>query len=131
MIGERSRSPFRRETHRTLRPNPQQREPPQYPGLMTLIRILLGIFLALLLMVVAVPGAVLVDLVSGGTGLGICPDGLGTCTTGVFAGTELLVILSVVIAVIAALIAGSARLLRWLGNRRRQRASETTSAAAE
>ena len=110
--------PFGREMHRTPRLNPQQREPPRYPGLMTLVRLLLGIFLALLVMVFAVPGAVLVDLVSGGTGLGICPAGLGTCTTGVFAGAELLVLLSVIIALIAALIAASARLLRWLASRR-------------
>jgi hypothetical protein len=85
---------------------------------MTLVRIVLGILLALLVMVVAVPGAILIDLVSGGTGMGLCTDGLGTCTTGVFAGTELLIIMSGIIAVLAALIAGSVRLLRWLGRRR-------------
>ena len=86
---------------------------------MTLVRIVLGILLALLVIVVAVPAAILVDLVSGGTGLGMCPEGLGVCTTGVFAGTELLVAMSLTIAVLAALIAGSVRLLRWLGKRRR------------
>lgn len=85
---------------------------------MTLVRIVLGILLALLVMVVAVPGAILIDLVSGGTGMGLCTDGLGTCTTGVFAGAELLIIMSGIIAVLAALIAGSVRLLRWLGRRR-------------
>jgi hypothetical protein len=85
---------------------------------MTLVRIVLGILLALLLVVVAVPGAVLVDLVSGGTGLGLCQSGLDTCTTGVFAGTELLIVLSAALAVLAALIAGTVRLLRWLGRRR-------------
>ncbi|MEN8239877.1 MAG: hypothetical protein ABFR53_11840, partial [Actinomycetota bacterium] len=74
---------------------------------MTLVRIVLGILLALLVVVVAVPGAILVDLVSGGTGMGLCTEGLGTCTTGVFAGAELFAILSVIIAVIGALIAGS------------------------
>jgi hypothetical protein len=85
---------------------------------MTLVRIVLGILLALLVMVVAVPGAILIDLVSGGTGMGLCIDGLGTCTTGVFAGAELLIIMSGIIAVLAALIAGSVRLLRWLARRR-------------
>jgi hypothetical protein len=93
---------------------------------MTLIRIVLGILLALLVVVVAVPGAILVDLVSGGTGLGLCTDGLGTCTTGVFAGAELLVIMSGIIAVLAALIAGAVRFLRWLGKRRESRLSVTT-----
>jgi hypothetical protein len=85
---------------------------------MTLVRIVLGVLLAFLVVVVAVPGAILVDLVSGGTGLGMCTDGLGTCTTGVFAGAELLIVMSVIIAVLAALIAGTVRLLRWLGKRR-------------
>jgi hypothetical protein len=89
-----------------------------YSGTMTLVRIVLGILLALLVMVVAVPGAILIDLVSGGTGMGLCIDGLGTCTTGVFAGAELLIIMSGIIAVLAALIAGSVRLLRWLARRR-------------
>lgn len=86
--------------------------------MMILVRIVLGILLALLVVVIAVPGAILVDLVSGGTGLGLCTEGLGACTTGVFAGAELLIIMSAIIAVLAALIAGSLRLLRWLGSRR-------------
>jgi len=85
---------------------------------MILVRIVLGILLALLVVAVAVPGAILVDLVSGGTGLGLCAEGLGACTTGVFAGAELLIIMSGVIAILAALIAGSVRFLRWLGRRR-------------
>jgi hypothetical protein len=86
--------------------------------MMILVRIVLGVLLALLVVVVAVPGAILVDLVSGGTGLGLCTEGLGTCTTGVFAGAELLIIMSGIIVVLAALIAGSVRLLRWLGRRK-------------
>jgi hypothetical protein len=86
---------------------------------MILVRIVLGVLLALLVVVIAVPGAILVDLVSGGTGLGLCTEGLGTCTTGVFAGAEFLVIMAGVIVVLVALIAGSVRLLRWLDNRKR------------
>ncbi len=85
---------------------------------MTAARIVLGILLALLVLVVAVPGAVLVDLVSGGTGLGLCPAGLEACTSGVFVGSELLVILSAIIAVLAGLIAATIRFLRWMGARR-------------
>lgn len=96
---------------------------------MTLVRIVLGILLGLLVLAAAVPGAILVDLVSGGTGLGMCVDGLGTCTTGVFAGAELLVILSLAIAVIAMLIAASVRLLRWLTTRRQKRTQNTEHSA--
>jgi hypothetical protein len=86
---------------------------------MILVRIILGVLLALLVLVVAVPGAILVDLVSGGTGMGLCAEGLGACTTGVFAGTELLIMLTATIAILAALIAGTVRLMRWMSNRRR------------
>jgi uncharacterized membrane protein len=106
------------EMHRTPRENPQQYGEERYSGTMILVRIVLGILLALLVVVVAVPGAILVDLVSGGTGMGLCTEGLGTCTTGAFAGAELLVILTGIIAVLVALIAGAVRMLRWLGKRR-------------
>ncbi len=105
--------------HRAGSPNHQQHEWDRYPESMTLARILLGILLALIAVVVAVPSVILVDLVSGGTGLGLCTEGLGTCTTGVFAGTELLVIMSLTLVVLAGLAAGVVRFLRWLGNRRR------------
>ena len=54
----------------------------------------------------------LVDLVSGGTGLGLCPDGLGRCTTSAFTLVELILLLGVVLGILGAGIAGCLRFLR-------------------
>ncbi|GMQ93497.1 MAG: hypothetical protein BMS9Abin12_0974 [Acidimicrobiia bacterium] len=79
---------------------------------MTFVRILLGALLGVLVLVVAFPAVVLIDLVSGGTGLGLCREGLGTCSAGVYAGAELLVVLSGIIVVLALFIALCLRILR-------------------
>lgn len=79
---------------------------------MTFVRIVLGALLGILGLVVAVPAIVLIDLVSGGTGLGLCPRGLGTCDTGAYAGAELLIILAGLIIVLGVGIAACMHLLR-------------------
>jgi hypothetical protein len=78
---------------------------------MVAIRIVLGALVVLLVVVVAVPAAALIDLVLGGTGLGLCPDGLGTCSTSVFGAMELLLVLLLVASVIGAGVVGCLRLL--------------------
>lgn len=79
---------------------------------MAVVRVLLGGLLAMLVVVVAVPGIVLVDLVAGGTGLGLCPAGLGTCRTSVFTMMELLGLLTIAVTLIGAGIVGCLRVLR-------------------
>jgi len=78
---------------------------------MAFVRILLGALVAVLVVVVAIPAVVLFDLVVGGTGLGLCPNGLGTCATSAFTLMELLVILGGAVAVIGGVIVGFLRLL--------------------
>jgi hypothetical protein len=78
---------------------------------MVVVKIVLGALLALLIVVIAVPAVVLMDLVLGGTGLGLCPDGLGACSTSMFSTMELLLVLLVVMSVIGAGVAGCLRLL--------------------
>ena len=78
---------------------------------MVVVKIVLGALVALLAVVVAVPAVVLMDLVLGGTGLGLCPEGLGTCSTSMFSAMELLLVLLVVISMIGAGVAGCFRLL--------------------
>ena len=78
---------------------------------MVVVRIVLGALIALLAVVIAVPAVVLMDLVFGGTGLGLCPDGLGACPTSMFTGMELLLVLLVAASVIGAGVAGCLRLL--------------------
>lgn len=78
---------------------------------MVFVRVLLGGLVVLLAVVVAIPAVVLVDLVAGGTGLGLCPTGLGTCDTSTFALMELLVILTGSVVLIGGGIVGCVHLL--------------------
>lgn len=80
---------------------------------MTFVRILLGALLGVLALVLAVPAVVLIDLVTGGTGLGLCESGLGTCSAGAYAGAELLIILTAAITILGFVIAACLRILRW------------------
>lgn len=81
---------------------------------MVFVRLLLGALVALLVVVVAIPAIVLLDLVAGGTGLGLCPTGLGTCSTSAYAVMELLVILVGSVAIVGAGIAGCLHILNRL-----------------
>ena len=56
---------------------------------MTAIRIVIGALIALIVAVTLLPMLVLLDLVGGGDGWGICPDGLASCRTSYFSGPEL------------------------------------------
>jgi hypothetical protein len=78
---------------------------------MVFVRILLGALVAMLVVVVAVPAVVLFDLVVGGTGLGLCPMGLGACTTSAFTVMELLGVLMLAVAIVGAAIVGCLRIL--------------------
>jgi len=62
--------------------------------MMVFVRLLLGGLVVLLAIIVAVPAVVLLDLVVGGTGLGLCASGLGTCSTSAFTLMELVVVLT-------------------------------------
>ena len=57
------------------------------------LRILLGVLVGIVIAAAIAPMLVLADLAGGGTGWGLCPDGISTCTTSYFAGPELLAIL--------------------------------------
>jgi hypothetical protein len=81
---------------------------------MAFVRVLMGVLIALGGIVLAVPAVVLLDLMAGGTGLGLCPDGLAACETSMYVMAELILILAVALAVIGAGIAGCVRLLRKL-----------------
>lgn len=56
---------------------------------MTLIRVVIGILIAAIVAVTLLPLLVLLDLVGGGNGWGLCPDGLSSCRTSYFDGPEL------------------------------------------
>jgi hypothetical protein len=67
------------------------------------LRVLIGALIALAVAIAVVPLAVLADLKDGGSGWGLCPQGLAVCRNGYFAGFELLS--GVVIALGAVLLA--------------------------
>jgi hypothetical protein len=78
---------------------------------MAFVRLLLGGLVALLVFVVAIPAVALLDLVVGGTGLGLCPVGLGTCSTSAFTFMELLVVLVGAVVLIGGGIIGCLHIL--------------------
>lgn len=84
---------------------------------MVFVRILMGVLIGLGAIVVAIPAVVLIDLIGGGTGLGLCPDGLGVCETSMYMISELILVLGIALVVIGAGIAACVRLLRHLSRR--------------
>lgn len=82
------------------------------------MRFLMGMLIAVAVVAAAIPAVVLIDLVSGGTGLGLCPGGLGRCTTSPFTVAELMILLGATMAVLGGGIAICVRLLRRDGSRR-------------
>jgi len=83
-----------------------------------LLRTLLGVLIAVAAATVAVPLLVLADLAGGGSGWGLCRDGLSACSTSYFAGPELLVILLVVLSIALGGAALCTRAIRGYGRRR-------------
>jgi hypothetical protein len=64
---------------------------------MTTVRIVIGLVIGAIVVVALVPMIALVDLAGGGDGLGLCPDGLGSCQTSYFDGPELLGVLTILL----------------------------------
>ncbi|MEZ5176223.1 MAG: hypothetical protein R2823_08480 [Acidimicrobiia bacterium] len=78
---------------------------------MIAVRVVLGALIVLLAAVVVLPAVVLVDLVTGGSGLGLCPDGLGTCETSLFTLLELALVFGALAGGLGFGIAGCWRML--------------------
>ena len=78
---------------------------------MVAVRFLLGVLIAIGAIILALPAVVLVDLAAGGSGLGLCPDGLGACETSTFTIAELVILLGVACVVIGGGIAVCIRVL--------------------
>lgn len=56
---------------------------------MLIVRLLIGMLVLAIVAVGAVPLLVLLDLLGGGDGLGLCPRGVNACENGYFKGPEL------------------------------------------
>lgn len=83
----------------------------------TALRVFQAILIVIGIAIAAVPLLVLLDLVNGGTGLGLCVGGLGGCSGSYFTGLELLAILTFALFLVVSGIAVCDRLLRRLASR--------------
>ena len=88
------------------------------------LRIVIGLLVAAVVAVAAVPMLVIMDLNSGGTGWGLCPGGIGDCRTSYFVGFELLAIGAVILFALVFVIRIAILLLRKVEE---QHASPTPS----
>lgn len=89
---------------------------------MTPLKATVGAIIALIVIVALVPMFVLLDLAGGGDGLGICPDGLGSCRTSYFDGPELLALLVLIMFLLLAVLQAVLRVQRQMTARRRREA---------
>jgi hypothetical protein len=106
--------------HRSAGPGKRPRKA-AYPGILgvvTALRVLIGVLIAGAIGIALVPLAVLVDLHEGGTGWGLCAEGLDGCRNSYFAGFELFGGVAIALAAVLALIHFCIRLLRWMESRR-------------
>lgn len=85
---------------------------------MTVVRIVIGAIIAAIVVVAAVPMLVLLDMVGGGDGWGLCPDGIASCGTSYFEGPELLAWLLVLIFLLMMLLRAALHLQRLIDGRR-------------
>lgn len=68
------------------------------------LRIILGVLIVAVFAIAAIPLLVLLDLIDGGSGWGLCPSGLRACDDSYFTGPELLALLALALFVLLGLI---------------------------
>ena len=85
------------------------------------LRIAIGLLTVGTLTIALLPLLVLLDLGDGGTGWGLCQDGVAGCRNSYFAGFELVAVLAVALFGGLALIAILVRALRVVERREKQR----------
>ena len=76
------------------------------------LRILLGVLVVIVVATAVAPLLVIADLAGDGSGWGLCPEGIATCSTSYFTGPELLTILLFVLFAALAGVAVCLRLIR-------------------
>ncbi len=86
-------------------------------GVMVLLRALIVALIGAAIAVALIPLMVLLDIRRGGTGWGLCPEGLGDCRTSYFDGFELIGWLFVAMFLLLGMIAACVRILRYLERR--------------
>ena len=91
------------------------------------LRILLGLLIVAVIAVAAVPVFAILDLIDGGSGWGLCPDGLNDCETSYFTGLELAAVLTVALFVLLGLIAVCQKAIAYVSARSARRAQTTAA----
>lgn len=86
-------------------------------GVRIMLRIAIGGLIGAIVVIASVPLLVLRDLNSGGTGWGLCADGLERCTTSYFSGFELIIWLAVALLIVLVLLRAATRTLRFVEHR--------------
>ena len=81
---------------------------------MSTVKIVIGVVIGAIVVVALVPMVALVDLAGGGDGLGLCPDGLGSCRTSYFDGPELLGVLTVLLFLLLMILRAALHVRRML-----------------
>jgi len=89
---------------------------------MTVVSIVIGFVIAAIVIVALVPMVALIDLAGGGDGLGLCPDGLGSCRTSYFDGPELLAVLTVLLFLLLMILRTALHVRRILEERQQEQA---------
>ena len=84
---------------------------------MSVIRLAIGVLVAVIVGVALIPLYVLLDLRGGGSGWGLCAEGFGRCRTSYFSGLELVAILLAVLLALVMAVGGLVQLLRYLRRR--------------
>ncbi|MEN8112910.1 MAG: hypothetical protein ABFS21_00865 [Actinomycetota bacterium] len=82
--------------------------------MLAVLRILLGVAIAVTVATALIPLIVISDLASGGSGWGLCPEGLGECSASYFTGPELFLLLVGVLFLSLGAIALCLRGIRYL-----------------
>lgn len=84
---------------------------------MVVLKAIIVVLIGAAVSVALIPLMVLLDLRRGGSGWGLCPDGLGGCRNSYFDGFELMAWLFAALFVLLGMIALCVRILRFLQNR--------------
>ena len=84
---------------------------------MVALRAIIAILIAACIGVALIPLAVLLDLRRGGSGWGLCTDGLGECRNSYFAGFELIGWIFAALFILLGMIAMCVKILRYLEQR--------------
>jgi len=91
--------------------------------LLGILIVLMGLLLLAVAAIAVIPMLIVLVLSTGGTGWGLCPEGMSACESSYFAGPELIAILALALFVGLGLIAGCSRGIKALKRQLAERSS--------